>query len=367
MRTVLTLKLFKLSFASLFIILFVSCVSNNELTIDYKHPSIKYSGRIDTTSVIGADLYWSGTSIQINFEGEELYGLFEDNKGDNYYNIIIDQDSLFILRPNIKQYYNLAAGLEKGEHTVEIFKRTPWNRGKTTFFGFKIKGASGTLKKTPVKKRKMEFYGNSITEGYAIEDFSGKDSPDSTYTNNYRSFSAITARYFNADYQCICKGGIGITISWFPLTMPEMYDRLIPEDPTSKWDFSLYTPDVVVINLFQNDSWLTKLPKHPEFKARFENTAPDDNYLTASYKNFVKEIRNKYPKANIVCILGNMDATKEGSQWPAYINNAVNSLNDAKIFTHFIPYKNTFGHPSIEEQEELAESLVQFIETHIDW
>jgi hypothetical protein len=31
---------------------------------------------------------------------------------------------------------------------------------------------------------------------------------------------------------------------------------LDPVDSTSKWDFSGYTPDVVVINLFQNDSWL---------------------------------------------------------------------------------------------------------------
>jgi hypothetical protein len=39
----------------------------------------------------------------------------------------------------------------------------------------------------------MEFYGNSITAGYAIEDFSGNDQPDSTYTNNYLSYAAITA------------------------------------------------------------------------------------------------------------------------------------------------------------------------------
>jgi hypothetical protein len=28
-----------------------------------------------------------------------------------------------------------------------------------------------------------------------------------------------------------------------------MYDRLIPTDSTSKWDFSLYKPDIVVVNL----------------------------------------------------------------------------------------------------------------------
>jgi hypothetical protein len=40
--------------------------------------------------------------------------------------------------------------------------------------------------------------------------------------------------------------------------MPEMYDRLIPENPNSQRDFSLYNPNIVVINLFQNDPWLVQ-------------------------------------------------------------------------------------------------------------
>ena len=99
-----------------------------------------------------------------------------------------------------------------------------------------------------------------------IEDLSGKDSPDSTYTNNYLSYAALTARHYSADYHCICKSGIGITVSWFPEIMPEIYDRLDPTDPKSKWDFSFYIPDVVVINLLQNDSWLVNMPDSEEFK-----------------------------------------------------------------------------------------------------
>ena len=54
-----------------------------------------------------------------------------------------------------------------------------------------------------------------------------------------------------------------MTVSWDPLIMPEIYDRLVPTDSTSKWDFSLYRPDIVVVNLFQNDSWLVHLSDHP--------------------------------------------------------------------------------------------------------
>ena len=345
-----------------------ACSTQQALIVDYSNPQITYSGRIDSSKVKGSELYWSGTSIQINFEGESIYGLFEDEKGDNYYNIIIDKDSLFILRTDtIKRYYQLATDLSKGKHSLEIFKRTEWDRGKTTFYGFQIKGNSKLLPKSIPRKKKIEFYGNSISAGYAIEDFSGNDSPDSTYTNNYLSYAPITARYFDAEYQCICKSGIGIMISWFPMTMPEIFDRLVPEDATSQWDFSLYTPDIVVINLFQNDSWLVNMSDNAEFKAKFGTEPPDDEFIVKSYENFIRSIRSVYPEAQIICALGSMDATRIGSKWPDYISSAVKEVNDSRIYTHFMPYKDSPGHPTIKEQEIMANSLIKFIEDNIEW
>ena len=201
----------------------------------------------------------------------------------------------------------------------------------------------------------------------SIEDLSEKDSPDSTYTNNYLSYAAITARHYNAEYQCICKSGIGITISWHPLIMPEMYNRLIPNDSTSKWDFSLYQPDVVVINLLQNDTWLVNLPEHEEFKKRFGTKAPDDKYIINAYEQFVAALRRYYPNASIICTLGSMDAAKKGSKWITYIKSAVANLNDKKIYTHFMPYIKATAHPSIEDQQIMSNSLIEFIDKNIDW
>ena len=130
-----------------------------------------------------------------------------------------------------KQYYQLASELSKGKHIVEIFKRTEWNTCETSFYDFKLKGDTKILKKSSAKKRKIEFYGNAITAGIVVEALSGKDSPDSTNTNNYLSYAAITARHFNAKHQCIYKSKIGATVHWFPFIMPKMYDRIFPENP----------------------------------------------------------------------------------------------------------------------------------------
>lgn len=349
-------------------LLLIGCTKKNKIFITCSNSEIEYWGRIDSSQNKGVNLYWSGTSIKVNFEGETIKALLKDTKGDNYYNVILDKEREYIIRPDTtKKYYKLASNLSKGKHSLEIFKRTEWDRGTTTFYGFEIEKNAKILPKNTPKKRKIEFYGNSITAGYAVEDRSGKDQPDSTYTNHYKSYANITAKHFNAEFQSICKSGIGVTISWFPLTMPQLFDRLVPEDPKSKWDFSLYQPNIVVVNLFQNDSWLVNMPEKEEFKVTFGNTPPSENYLITAYQNFIRKLRDKYPTTKIICMLGNMDATKKESLWPSYINKAVIALNDKNIYTHFVPYKETPNHPTIEEQKKIADSLIDFIDKNIIW
>jgi hypothetical protein len=186
----------------------------------------------------------------------------------------------------------------------------------------------GKVLPPPAYKHRIEFYGNSITCGYAIEDTEGKDRGTYEFENGYKSYANITARNFNADYRSISKSGIGVVISWFNYVMPDIYDRVAAHDSIAKWDFKKFTPEVVVVNLFQNDSWIVKLPDHEQFKAHFGKTPPTDGFIIKSYQKFITSIRGKYPQAKIICALGSMDATKQGSPWPGYIQKAVAGLND---------------------------------------
>jgi hypothetical protein len=315
-----------------------------------------------------AELSWPASSITVNFSGTEISAVLKDERSDNNYNVIVDGKVISVLHPEMpKKTYLLASNLSPGDHTLQLFKRTESSMGKTWFYDFELNNNGSVLAPPPVKKRKMEFFGNSISCGYADEDSSGHDRGTSPYEDGYLSYAALTARHFDAELHNTSKSGIGVTVSWFPLTMPEMYDRLDATDPNSKWDFSKYTPDVVVINLFQNDCWLVKLPNNDQFKARFGATPPTPEFIINAYQNFVKSIRSKYPEAKIICILGSMDATEAGSPWPGYIDKAVAGLNDKNIYTHFIPYKNTSGHPTIKEQQAMADDLEGFIDKNIAW
>ncbi len=353
-----------------FLLLFISCSAlfcyAQTKFISYKNSKLQYQGRIPY-AIDAAELTWPGTSVIISFKGTSLAGVFKDADTSNYYNIIIDQK----LKSRIhfdtsKKTYQLAVNLPYGKHTLELFKITEWDKGKTNFYGFELENGSEILAPPALPKRKIEFYGNSITCGYAVEDKFG-DNPVGYFENNYTAYAAITARHFNAQYQCTAKSGIGIMVSWFPLIMPEMYDRLDPFDAKSKWDFSKYTPDVVVINLLQNDSWLVNNPQHLEFKHRFGADKPNEGFIIQSYQDFVKTIRGKYPKAQIICMLGNMDITSKDSPWPSYVQKAISGLKDSKIHTLTVPYKETPGHPKVKEQQDLANSLIDFIDKNIKW
>jgi hypothetical protein len=347
----------------LFLFAFVSTV-NAQTLINFKDPKIHYMGRIGIKDD-AAELTWSASSVIINFNGTGAKATLKDDSGFDFITVVVDDKVITAIQPTVdKKEYQLVSGLSAGSHKLELFKRTEYDMGKLLFYNFDI---AGKILPPPVYKHRIEFYGNSITCGYAIEDKEGKDRGTYQFVNAYKSYANLTARHFNADYNSISKSGIGITISWFNYVMPDIYNRLAANDPNVLWDFSKYPPEVVVINLFQNDSWLVKNFEHEQFKAHFGTTPPTPEFIIKSYQDFISKIRAEYPKAKIICALGSMDATRDGSPWPGYIEKAVAGLKDKGIYTHFFPYKNTPGHPSEKEQQVMADDLIAFIEKNMRW
>ncbi len=360
----------RFSVFSFFVVLLFGCSTTTQLPINKTEKKslteqVLFVGRVDTKNDF-VRIYWPGTAVKFRFEGTEASIDLKDEKGENYLNVVVDGRKPFMIDlDTARTWLKLAQNLPKGKHEIAIYKRTEWTLGYLDIFNVKTDGL--ILEKPKKSSRTIEFFGNSISTGYANEDFSGKDKPDSTQTNNYNAYSAMTARALDADMYCTAKAGIGILVSWFPIIMPELYDRLDPYDEHSKWDFTKVTPDVVVVNLFQNDSWIVNKPDFEQFKARFGDTAPKPVDMIRAYRNFIRKIRKVYPQTPIICTLGSMDATKEGSHWPTYIQSAVASMLDKDIHTLFFPYKKTPGHPNIAEHQAMSDLLVKKIKEVKGW
>ncbi|WP_084128717.1 SGNH/GDSL hydrolase family protein [Cellvibrio mixtus] len=326
-----------------------------------------YTGRVDFADKKAPSISWTGTSIKANFTGTSLALKLDDQFGKNYFNIFIDGETQhpYVLEAKQgEQTYVISTALKAGNHTLEIYKRTEGEEGATAFKGLLLDKDAKLLAPPARPARRIEIYGDSITTGAGNEGADNGADHLLSEKNNYWAYGAITARNLNAELHTISQSGIGIMISWFPFIMPQFYDQLSAVgNNDSQWNFSQWTPDLVVINLFQNDSWLVDREQRLQ-------PAPTDAQRVQAYINFVRSVRAKYPKAQIICALGSMDATAT-PKWPGYITTAVERMkkenNDQKLDTIFFEFTGFGGHPRIAQHKANAEKLTAFIKQKMNW
>lgn len=328
---------------------------------------LQYTGRIDFSAPSAPVISWPNTSIAGRFTGTSLAIKLDDQRGRNFFNVFLDGDWSAPLVVEAKQgeaTYVVAQKLAPGAHSFLITKRTEGEEGATVFRGLELDDGAQLLPPPPRPTRRIEFFGDSITSGMGNEgavngrDDAGKDK------NSFLSYAAIAARQLKAEAHLTSQSGIGVMISWFPFTMPDFYDQLSAVgDNDSRWDFSRWTPDVVVVNLLQNDSWLIGR----DHKLQPE---PDDAQRVQAYKGFVQRIRRLYPQAYIVCALGSMDATRPGSPWPGYVTAAVQQMRkegDKRIDTLFFDYTGYGQHPRVHHHQANAAKLSALVRARMGW
>ncbi|WP_340679300.1 SGNH/GDSL hydrolase family protein [Paraglaciecola sp.] len=325
-----------------------------------------YSGRIDFSQPTAPSLSWPGSSIKANFSGAYLAIVLDDHLGKNFFNVIIDQDdtSPYVLEAKQGEHsYVISTVLADKPHSLEIYKRTEGEEGATRFKGLELADKAILLSPPKRLSRRIEIYGDSITSGMGNEGADNGVDNLRSEKNNYLAYGAIAARQLNAELHTISQSGIGIMISWFGFIMPQFYNQLnAVGNNDSQWDFKQWTPDVVLINLMQNDSWLIDREKRLQ-------PIPNDAQRIAHYQDFVSNIRHKYPDAYIVCALGSMDVTKT-EKWPDYIRTAVDNLKnggDPKIDTLFFDFTGYGQHPRVAQHKSNAKKLAAFIRDKMHW
>ena len=96
------------------------------VVVSFNDPQVRYVGRVAMKDS-AAQLAWPGTSVSINFFGTGVSVVLNDERGDNYYNVILDNKVVSILHPDAgRKTYTLVSGLPVGKHFLELFKRTEW-------------------------------------------------------------------------------------------------------------------------------------------------------------------------------------------------------------------------------------------------
>ncbi len=215
------------------------------------------------------------------------------------------------------------------------------------------------------KNRRIEFIGDSITCGFGDECASASDGFTTATENPWDNYAALTARRLNADFHLVSWTSIGVLSNsvkedvnepddaW---VMPKIYgytdkgmEGCLGLEP-KKWDFSLFKPQLIVVNLGTNDKDYTR--GIPERTAAFEHC----------YEEFIREVRRLNPDAYILCALGAM-----GQELCPQVEEAVKRLDDEKISSlRFEVQCESDGigaenHPSLATHKKMSHRLLEEI------
>lgn len=339
--------------------------------IDADDPNIQYVGRFDFSDPKKPACSWPGSTVRVRFKGTSLVVFLEDfpTRGTdgigaplaNWFEIIIDGEyaSTIVARPGVSGYQ---AGwrLSNGAHTVEIFKRTEAAVGQTAFLGLQLPPGGKLLPPPARPRRKIEFIGDSITAGLDLMKV-GKGIFCRATQNNYLAYGSVTARNLGAEAVCIAESGNGVHCDGRGgkrNLMPVLYTRTLRHDPDSKWDFSKWKPDVVVIHLGTNDI------------GAFGMGVCKDDYqeFVDSYITFIGQVRKNYGDVQVFCAIG-PDLWPNGllKRLPATVVETMKKNGDKRI--HYVPFEDIGGelHPDAANHRKMADILTKAISDVMDW
>lgn len=332
--------------------------------ISMNDSKIKYQGRIELED--GLPLFtFPMTSLEFNFIGTYIEIEITNYRWirNNYMGVIIDgvQTKFELIHENDKKTYIVATDLSNKEHNVKIFKRMD----SAHYVKIHSITIDGELTKRPEdEKLKIEVYGDSISAGSVVEavGFEGKDDPehDGEYSNAFYSYGNLTAQKLNAQIHDIAQGGIALmdgtgNFHGLEIGMESTYDK-VKYNPhlgnVTTWDFSKYTPDIVIIALGQNCKKPVELMEDIESELASK--------WREHYIAFVKKLRAHYNDALIILQTSVMT---HNENYDKSISRIVESLNDDKVCQIIFDGNGstTDGHPRIQEHEKMSDELIKLI------
>ncbi len=282
--------------------------------------------------------------------------VFNDGSNANRFTVVVDNGTPNTITTTSGQTsLALATGLANGPHDLVIWRNTEASIGVTQFTGLSNFGTGGALlAAAAAPNKRMEVVGDSLSVGAGVEGDATCTGGIDAFTNNYLAYGSVAARAVGADVVTIAWSGIGVyrnSDNSTTNTMPTRYPFAIPNDGTA-WDFSLFQPNVVVINLGTND---------------FGSGDPGTPYETA-YEAFVQTIRAKYASAYFILI------DMYGGERLVRINDVVAALKaggEASVETLSVSAaQNNLGcnqHPNVAGQAAMGAVLAARLHTLMGW
>jgi hypothetical protein len=230
---------------------------------------LQFYGRWDLTTAGVAITVYSGAYVEAQFNGTGISARLDLSHSQSPVTTVEWQiDGGSWTETDVKATMQLATGLAPGMHDVvfmvrgteELFNR--WNPpvvASLNFLGFDVTG--GALVPTARPQRlKMEFIGDSITEGVRVY---MNNATDPWHTNGRLAYPCLTAQVLGAEWHQVGFGHQGVLQAGHG-NVPVAADSFDWVYATVKRD-PAWVADVVVLNQGTNDRDATSTAFQPAF------------------------------------------------------------------------------------------------------
>lgn len=337
-------------------------------------------------------LFWTGSAIELNAKGSELwievesdYDIFEQWISITINSVPVSRQMLNRGRHWICVFRGMG---EKAMKNVRIIKEVqPMSEDINCYMQIHRAKFDGEFLPIKDKSYKIEFIGDSITSGEGAIGAKEEEDWIPMFFSALNNYTAMTAEALNAEYRVISQSGWGVLTSWNNNpheNIPEYYEKVcgvLKGEKNKKLgalkenDFSLWKPDIIVVNLGTNDAGAFDYPEWKDeitgeiYKQRLNDDGSfneeDIEALERAVENFIVKLRKYNKKAHIIWVYGML-----GLQLMPYIYHAVDSYvkstNDRMISVFQLPNttSETVGarsHPGLLAHEKASRELTEYI------
>ncbi len=314
---------------------------------------LRYEGRVDYSDPAAPVLIWQGSRLSIIFEGETLAFQVDGLGHESFFDVHLDSStSILAVRSGDNQILSYQKALSSGRHALTLIKRSEAAVGTVRLRGILIDKGARVSAPAPISyKLAMQFIGDSITVGACNEDGATDQWENHLTHNNARSYAAMTAAAFSADYRNIAASGMGVITGYVEVRAGEMWDKLYPSAASAPAPLKDWIPDVLLVNLGENDDSFSRAKGQP-FPPTF----------TDAYVSLVKAMRKAYPSTRIVLLRGGMYGGSQSAPlikaWDAGVAQleAGDSLISHYAFNHW-----SSNHPRVADDRAMADELIAWL------
>lgn len=259
-----------------------------------------------------APLFWTGSGIELNVSGSELW-IDVEVSYDTYepwiaYNI----DDSFISRQALHKGLNSIC-IYRNKNSSEIrnvffYKETqPFNDDADHSLCIQSIKTNGQFFPIKEKAYRLEFIGDSISSGEGTYGAHTEEDWLPMFMSASKNYAVLTAQMLDAEYRILSQSGWGIHAGWdnnLHHNLPQYYEQVcgLAKGASNEqsgaflpYDFSSWKADAVIINLGTNDASAMK---------HYQNPTIFLSEVSLSIKRFLQCIRKNNPDAFIIWIYG---------------------------------------------------------------